>query len=272
MPDVERSHGVTPGLSRDYLKRTAEKQAAFVAPYLRPGVRLLDVGCGPGTITVGLAEAVAPGHVTGIDHDEKHIESAQALVAEQGITNLFFESADALSLPFEDATFDAVFENNVFIHLGARARAAAEEARRVLKPGGFLAARDAAADAVIWGSNNDGIRQFDELFHRWQASRGSDIDLGKKLPTILREAGFVDAITSVSADTKSTREEVRSHAEILLSLLDGPMGEISLKSGWTDVATIASLRRSLNAWAEDPDAYFANVHIEVVAWKPAAAT
>ena len=68
--------GVTPGLNRDYEDRTADRQAAFVLPYLRPGMNLLDVGCGPGTITVGLAQAVAPGHVIGIDHDSMHISAA----------------------------------------------------------------------------------------------------------------------------------------------------------------------------------------------------
>ena len=70
----DRAHGVTPGLRRDYGHRTAERQAAFVLPYLQPGMNLLDLGCGPGSITVGLARAVAPGDVIGIDHDSRHIE------------------------------------------------------------------------------------------------------------------------------------------------------------------------------------------------------
>lgn len=270
MPYEERSHGVTPELRRDYLKRTADRQAAFVAPFLRPGMRLLDVGCGPGTITVGLASAVAPGHATGIDHDAKHIEAAKALAAEQGVANLDFQAGDALALPFDDATFDAVFENNVFTHLAGNAGSAAREARRVLKPGGFLAARDVDAEAVLWGSINDGIRRFDEFFRRWHALRGSDIDLGKKLPAILREAGFTDAVKSVSADTKGTPEEVRSNAQMMLSLLDGPFGDAIRAHNWADGDTIDFIRQGIHTWADNPDAFFANVHVEVVAWKPAA--
>jgi ubiquinone/menaquinone biosynthesis C-methylase UbiE len=96
----ERAQGVTLGLRQDYATRTADRQAAFVLPHLRPGMDLLDVGCGPGTITLGLAQAVAPGHVTGIDHDSVHVEAATALAAERGVNNVTFQTGDALSLPF----------------------------------------------------------------------------------------------------------------------------------------------------------------------------
>ena len=116
-----RAHGVTPGLRQDYATRTADRQAAFVLPYLHQGIKLLDLGCGPGTITLGLAQAVAPGQVTGIDHDSVHIETATALTAERDVNNVSFQVGDALALPFEDDCFDAVFENNVFIHLSQNA-------------------------------------------------------------------------------------------------------------------------------------------------------
>jgi ubiquinone/menaquinone biosynthesis C-methylase UbiE len=148
----ERAHGVTPGLNRDYVTRTADQQAAFVLPYLRPGMNLLDIGCGPGTITLGLAQAVAPGHVTGIDHDRLHIEEARALAADQGVVNVTFQIGDAFSLPFEDGTLDAAFENNVFTHLARNAVRAAREVYRVLKPQGLFAVRDVDADSVVWGN------------------------------------------------------------------------------------------------------------------------
>jgi ubiquinone/menaquinone biosynthesis C-methylase UbiE len=263
-----RAHGVTPGLRQDYVTRRAEQQAAFVLPYLRPGMDLLDIGCGPGTITLGLAQAVAPGHVTGIDHDRQHIESAKELAADQGVNNVTFQKGDAFSLAFEDGSFDVAFENNMFTYLAQGAVEAAREAYRVLKPQGFFAARDADADSVVWGHHNDLISQLDQLFIAWHQSRGSDITLGKRLPNILRQAGFTNTIKSVSADTKGTLEETRSHAQITISLLDGPFGRDIVEKEWVEMSVVERLKENIREWGEHPDAFFANVHVEVIGWKP----
>jgi SAM-dependent methyltransferase len=264
----KRAHGVTPELSRDYATRTADRQAAFVLPYLRRGMHLLDIGCGPGTITVGLAEAVAPGPVTGIDHDGEHVEAAQALAAERGVTNITFQAGDARSLPFDDGMFNAAFENNLLVHLAQYAAQTVGEVRRVLKPGGFFAARDADASAALWGHPSDALKELDNLIIRWQRSRGSDVTLGRQLPAILREAGFAGIRTSVSADTKGTPDAVRSHVAITVALLDGPLGQAIVENGWADQATVERLKEGIRAWGQHPDAFFANIHVEVIGWKP----
>jgi ubiquinone/menaquinone biosynthesis C-methylase UbiE len=263
-----RARGVTPELSRDYAARTADKQAAFVEPYLHPGMDLLDVGCGPGTITLGLAQVVDPGRVNGIDHDEQHIEAARALAAELGTLNATFDIGNALRLPFEEAVFDAAFENDMFTHLAQDAVRAAREVYRVLKPGGLFAARDVYARKVVWGHQSDTIREFDRLFDLWHHSRGSDINLGVRLPAILREAGFIDTVKSVSADNKGNPESVQANAKMMIALLEGPFGRAILNNEWAEAATIESIKTGIHAWGEHPDAFFANVHVEVIGWKP----
>jgi hypothetical protein len=138
----------------------------------------------------------------------------------------------------------------------------------VLKPHGFFAVRDVDVDSVVWGNLTDSIKQLDGLLITWQQSRGSDITLGKRLPAILREAGFSNTIKSVSADTKGKPEETRSHAEITISLLDGPFGRDIVNNGWADRATVERLKEDIRKWGEHPDAFFANVHVEVIGWKP----
>lgn len=267
MSAADRAHGVTPGLRRDYAGRTAGRQAAFVLPHLHPGTDLIDVGCGPGTISAGLAAVVTSGHVVGLDHDADHVAAAKSLALERGLSNATFLRGDALSLPFPAASFQAAFENDMFIHLAERAEAAAREVWRVLKPGGLFAARDADAGLAVWSHPSEDLRTIDRLMRGWQESRGSDIRLGSRLPGILRQAGFVRIVKSVSADTKGDVESVRSHAEITAALLEGPLGQTALKNGWADRAELERLTGCVRAWAAHPDAYFANIHIEVIGWK-----
>ena len=101
-----------------HAERTAEFQAAFFLPHLRPGMALLDLGCGPGSITTGLAAAVAPGPTTGVDNDPVEIDGVEVT------------SADVMSLPFPDASFDAIFASALLQHL-SDPLGALREARRV---------------------------------------------------------------------------------------------------------------------------------------------
>ena len=79
--------------------RTADVHGAFFLPYLRTGMEVLDCGCGPGSITVGLAEAVIPGSVTGIDLEESQLKTARETASGRGLANVTFETADARKPP-----------------------------------------------------------------------------------------------------------------------------------------------------------------------------
>src|SRR5688500_15667749 len=99
-------------------QRTAEASAAFLLPYLKPGMRLIDCGCGPGNITVDLGKLVARGEVVGVDLSERDLATGRALVEQRGVRNVRFERADLYGLPFAEGTFEVAFAHSVLEHLG----------------------------------------------------------------------------------------------------------------------------------------------------------
>src|SRR6185437_4249304 len=127
---------------RSHQRRTAEDSAAYLLPYLKPGLSVLDVGCGPGTITADLAALVAPGPVTAVDQVADVLEVARAEVERRTLPNVSFSTADVRNLEFPDGTFDVVHAHQVLQHV-ADPVAALREMRRVCAPGGIVAVRDA---------------------------------------------------------------------------------------------------------------------------------
>ena len=118
-----------------YGARSLETKHPGVLRFLNEGATVLDVGCNVGTITVGIAQAVRPGKVVGVDVEESSLEKARELATKEGVLNLEFRVASAYDLKFDDATFDIVFSAAVLSWL-ADPIAALREYRRVTKPGG----------------------------------------------------------------------------------------------------------------------------------------
>ena len=147
-----------------HARRTAERNAAFLLPHLKPGMRLIDAGCGAGSITIGLAKAVAPGEAVGVDLSDVSIERARALADERGAGNCTFDIADASALPFEDATFDAAFAHAMLQHVEFPLDVL-RELRRVLRPGGVIGVADADRDGWIMAPQPPALSMFE---HRAQ--------------------------------------------------------------------------------------------------------
>src|SRR2546428_11725783 len=99
------THGHAPATVRQHARRTAEEAAAFLLPALRRGMRLLDVGCGPGSITQGLAERLAPGQVVGLDLSRETLAAARQDAAARGLENLQYEEGGGEPAPLPHAPF-----------------------------------------------------------------------------------------------------------------------------------------------------------------------
>lgn len=245
--------------------RAADDTAGFLLPHLRPGMRLLDCGCGPGSITLGLARSVTPGEVVGIDIGESQVETARTRAREEGIPNAHFQTGNITSLPFDDGSFDAVFVNAVLCHV-SDPRAVLGEMKRVLKPGGLLAARDTDFRKRLVGPEEPLVSQFYELVAGIMSRVGGDPHIGSRLPTLVHEAGFVELAISASFECRSTKGP--QAIEDLVSLLRGQLGQGLLAMGMADSATIEAIIVAARAWVHHPDSYAAIPYVEVLARRP----
>lgn len=176
-------------------QRTAETHAGFFLPELKPGFRVLDVGCGLGTITLGLARRVAPGEVIGIDIEDSQFASAREQAGQQGL-NITFQKASIYQLPFQDGSFDAVFSHDVLQYV-SDPPAALAEMRRVLKPGGMIGIRAGDMGGTLIDSESEGPARGLASYLSIKKEDEGDLYIGRKLPRLLRKAGFnVERVTA----------------------------------------------------------------------------
>jgi SAM-dependent methyltransferase len=251
-----------PAFEAELATRTAARDAAFFTRYLRPGMRVLDVGCGPGTITLGLAQLVAPGEVIGIDIQTSLIERAASLAKARGQTNLRFEHADLYALPFADRCFDAAFGNGVLMHLAEPMRALAQ-LRRVLRPGGVIGVRDPDFGAVLYAPMTPLLQRWLELRVRVRQYNGGDPFLGRHHRRLLLDAGFVDVSARACVDSAGTPETVQRHAAFLKAQLVG-LARTAVAQSWMNPAQVAPTLAEIDAWTQRPDAFAATTWCEAI--------
>lgn len=166
------THGHHESVLRSHTWRTAANSAAYLTGELKPHMRVLDIGCGPGTISADLAALVPDGHVTAVDHAPGIVEQARAYAAERGLDNMSFAVADVHALDFPDDTFCVVHAHQVLQHVGDPVRAL-REMRRVTRPGGIVAVRDSDYGAFTWFPEAPALDGWLELYHRVARANGA---------------------------------------------------------------------------------------------------
>lgn len=252
-----------PAFEAELGRRTAHKDAAFFLPHLHRGMHVLDVGCGPGAITAGFAEVVAPAPVIGIDIQPALVAHAQASGC--GYANLRFEVADLYRLPFADATFDAVFANGVLMHLGEPMRALAQM-RRVLRPGGVVGVRDPDFATALLAPMTDVLERWLELRVRVRLFNGGDPWSARHYRRWLLDAGFERAEASASIDFAGTHEHTQRQAAFLKAQLHG-VARTAIEQGWADPPAVRAAMADIDAWSKLPDAFYAVTWCDAVAWQ-----
>ena len=259
------THGHQDAVLRSHRWRTAENSAAYLLPHLRPGMSLLDVGCGPGTLTIDLAARVAPGEVTAIDISAEVIAEAAAHARTVGATNLTFTVGDFRTAGLAAGSFDVVHAHQVLQHLRAPVSALAEM-RRLIRPGGVVAARDGDYSAMVWTPRDALLDRWREIYLGVTRRNGAEADAGRWLLHWAREAGFQDIAYSTSTWTFAAPGERGWWSELWAErTTSSAFAHQAVEYGIATPAELEEVAAGWRAWGALPDAVFIVVGGEILA-------
>jgi SAM-dependent methyltransferase len=247
--------------------RRADDYADFLTPHLNPDCHLLDVGCGNGALSLGLAART--GRVTAVDIDIDELEAARAHAERLGIINAEFreESAYALSLP--DDHVDAVFAHSTLEALERPADALLEMVR-VLKRGGLLAVASVEYGGyIVAGPKADLLRRFYEIREELWLLEGADPFLGRRLRGLLAAAGLADVVASTKYFSFGTPDTVRDYAlDRANECSDEWFAPNAVEHGLATADDLRGMAAAWTDWSEAPDSYAAFAWCRAVGRKP----
>ena len=259
------THGHSAAVLSAHSRRGAADSAAYLLAHLRAGMDLLDVSCGPASITADLAERVAPGRVVALDAAAGALEAARATLRERGLSEqVELTCGDVMALPFEDASFDVVHAHQVLQHLADPVGALAEM-RRVTRPGGIVAVRDAVYSAMTWFPEPAGMEQWRSVYMATARANGGEPDAGSRLLSWAREAGFADASASASTWCYATPADRAWQSQTWAQRCLTSFGPRAVELGLADGADLETMAQAWRQWGDSEDAWFVVVHGEVLA-------
>jgi SAM-dependent methyltransferase len=260
------THGHSAAVLRSHRSRTVANSAGYLRPELAAGQRVLDVGCGPGTITADLAELVGPqGRVVAVDSSAEVLAQAAEHVAARGLDNVEFAVADVHDLPYRAGGFDVVHAHQLLQHL-ADPVGALRELRRVVAPGGVVAARDADYQAMTWYPEVPELTAWLDLYRRAARANGGEPDAGRRLLAWARAAGFTDVRASSSSWTYASPGERLWWGESWADRTTGSgLARTALAEGLATADELAAIAAGWRRWTVEPDGWFAVLHGELLA-------
>jgi ubiquinone/menaquinone biosynthesis C-methylase UbiE len=265
MAGGEYLHGHHESVLRSHRWRTAENSAAYLLPRLQPGQSLLDVGCGPGTITADLATRVAPGRVTALEHTADALMLAREEISRRGIDNVDFMVGDAHDLlDIPDDVFDVVHAHQVLQHVADPIKAL-REMRRVAKPGALVAARDSDYGGFIW---TPAIAELDEwlaLYKRLARAAGGEPDAGRWLLALAHEVGFADVTATSSTWCFATPEDRAWWGGLWADRVTASAFAERAASAGVRPEQLQRIADGWRRWAASADGWFSVLHGEILA-------
>ena len=261
------THGHHESVLRSHTWRTAQNSAAFLLADLAAGADVLDVGCGPGTISADLARLVTPGNVHAIDVAEEVIERARHLHENDALSNLVFSVENVYDLSFDNERFDVVYAHQVLQHLSDPV-AALMEMRRVLREEGILAVRDADYGAFVWWPLDPRLDEWMDLYHRVTTANYAEANAGRFLAAWVRAAGFRDLRVTSSNWTFHDEPERQWWGNLWADRVrHSDFATQAIDHGFATSATLERISLAFLEWSKQQDGVFIVVNGEVLAYK-----
>lgn len=258
------THGHHESVLRSHRWRTAENSAAYLLPLLEPGMSVLDVGCGPGTITVDLAARVFPGRVTAVEVTEETLALVRAEARARDASNIDFVVADVHDLDWSDDRFDVVHAHQVLQHVADPVQAL-KQMRRVCVPGGIVAARDSDYAAFTWFPALPGLDDWLSLYRTAARANGGEPDAGRRLMAWAHAAGFTNVTASASSWCFATPDDRSWWGGMWADrVLNSDLARQLVRDGLTDQAGLQALADAWQVWAHDDDGWFSVLHGEIL--------
>lgn len=268
MTQSHYTHGYDESVMRSHTWRTVANSAAYLAPHLQPGVSLLDVGCGPGSITAEFAQRVAPGRVVAIDPSSTVLQRARD-AATAACATVGFVQADIYDekRPWapHGELFDVVHAHQVLQHVPDPV-GALRAMRASCAPGGLVAARDADYGAFFWYPSCPEIEQWQRLYETVARGNGGEPDAARRMLAWARAAGFTEISVIPEVWCFTTETDTRWWASLWADRTRrSSVAESALERGLASGADLERIAAGWEAWAREADATFVVPHIAILA-------
>jgi len=231
--------------------RTAEGCCAFFRQHVEASSRILDCGCGPGSITVGLAQWAPEGQTVGVDIGAEQLDGARAFARDLGLENVAFRQGDIFDLPFDDNSFDVVFSQAVLIHIPDREKAVAEF-KRVLRPGGLVALREGIFGSIIIWPEDALVREMYRIIALGAERSGGNPDVGRELGTLLHLAGFEDVFVTLGSWQPELPDDRAEFFSLVAGAVEGDLATLAVSEGWSTAEKLAEGAAMLRNLANIP--------------------
>ena len=288
---VYYSKGFEKSISDTHSWRTVENSAKYVIPLIKPNFKILDVGCGPGSITIDFAKnylsspetnnnngsgsgsgSGGGGSIIGIEPTQELIdianENKSKLVPE--LTNISFQIGSIYELPFDDDSFDLVHAHQVIIHLQNPIEAL-KELKRVTKPGGFICIRDADLESSIVSpvEKYESLREFYVI--KAKNAISTDTKAGRKLRNKALEAGYESKNLKTFSSSWLLADDLqikKSWANATINRIKSDVEKLNVNDPMKNKQMNEKFIKLWQEWLEDETSLFTMIHFEIIYQKP----